>query len=97
MKVTLTSPVEGGKPGDERVVSENRGAWLIANGYAIAGESKDQPKAPSPSDVSAAQDQTAASNAPAEETKVATKQAAQKPAKRAASRTGGGTPRRPRP
>ena len=34
MKVTTMQPVEGAAPEQDVEVSEDRGAWLIANGYA---------------------------------------------------------------
>ena len=39
MKVTTTSPVEGVDSGVEIVVDDERGQWLVDNGYARAAGS----------------------------------------------------------
>lgn len=46
MRVTLTSPVEGKQPGDTVTVDNDRGDWLIWQGYATASSDKAQPDEP---------------------------------------------------
>jgi hypothetical protein len=41
MKVRLHSEIEGGQPGDEIDVPDERGRWLIERGYASTGERVD--------------------------------------------------------
>lgn len=44
MKVKLSSPAEGKQPGDTVTVDDERGNWLVEQGYAVK-QAEPKPKA----------------------------------------------------